>query len=473
MSKTVGFQRSFLAVSLSLGIALLTGSEVFAASKGKGASGPAPVVSLSTAGLANEEVVTALFRGEFETLDIKREELLFNAIFEGYLRAYATRCREHLPADRVQMTRQECDAWQVWKNGWGVEVGGRECTHWVTVGLGLWADPDLYAALEELTRVTAADQARQAWRLIAGRDNPLAMAGTAEAAAQDMVALLRTNGCTGAGVRRFEKNLRLFALNEQGARLAGAAKNLGSLAERDFAGLVEELVADQAQGWALHRFIGGSVGDVVVAKRDAAGRPAKIEASYLYQGFNGESRGSVNITLIDGWPDCMYFFDAPGTCRSPNRRIVTAYAGDRRAAARPTQEANTRETVPAPRDVESTPIETAPLATESPVRAAPAPIALEAPAPRAPRELRVGSYIQGIKSACLEVLTEGEEREPELSYCYCMSAAAGSIPISDSDAQWLFENYGDAARAELERRYPALVRRFVSCRAQMEASSEQ
>lgn len=472
ISMTVGFQRCVVVVGLSLVGALLTGGIAFAAPKGKGPSAPGPVVSLSAAGLTNEEIVTALFRGEFETLDIKREELLFNALFEGYLRAYATRCREHLPDDRVQMTRQECDAWRTWENAWGVEVGGRECVHWETKGTGLWADPDLYAALEELSRVTAADQARQAWRLIAGRDNPLTMAQTTEMAAQDMVALLKMNGCTGAGVRRFEKNLRLFALNEQGVRLAGAPKSLGSLAERDFVGLVEELVADQAQGWALHRFISGSVGDVVVARRDAAGRPAKIEASYLYHGFNGESRGSVSITLIDGWPDCMYFFDAPGMCRSPNRKIVTAYAGDRQPAARPTQEANTPEKVPAKRNVEPTPVATVPLATESPAPVVSVPVATETPAPKARRQLRAASYIQGIKSACTEVLTGGEEREPELSYCYCLSAAAGSIPISDSDAQWFFENYGDAARAELERRYPALVRRFASCRAQMDASSE-
>ncbi len=428
MSMRVEFQRCVVVVGLSLVGALLTSGIAFASSKGRGPSAPGPVVSLSASGLTNEEIVTALFRGEFETLDIKREELLFNAIFEGYLRAYATRCREHLPNDRVQMTRQECDTWRTWKNGWGVEVGGRECVHWETKGTGLWADPDLYAALEELSRVTAADQTRQAWRLIAGRDNPLTMAQTAEMAAQDMVALLKMNGCTGAGVRRFEENLRLFALNEQGVRLAGAAKSLGSLVERDFVGLVEELVADQAQGWALNRFISGSVGDVVVAKRDTAGRPAKIEASYLYNGFNGESRGSVSITLIDGWPDCMYFFDAPGTCRSPNRKIVTAYAGGRLSAAKSTQEANTLGTLPAKSNVEPTPIATVPLAAESLAPVVSVPVATETPTPKARRQLRAANYIQGIKSACTEVLTGGEEREPELAIATVSRLLQGRFP---------------------------------------------
>ncbi|MDX1999277.1 MAG: hypothetical protein SF066_16285 [Thermoanaerobaculia bacterium] len=471
MRNRAGFQRCVVLIGLSLVGAFLPG-RIAASSKEKRASAPDPVVSLSAAGLTNEEIVTALFLGEFETLDLKREELVFEAIFAGYLRAYATRCREHLPKDQTEMTRQECGTWRIWKNGYGVEVGNRECLHWETLGTGLWADPDLYAALEELRRVTAGDQVRQAWRMIARQENPLKMAQTAEMAAQDMVALLKTNGCTGAGVRRFEENLRLFALNEQGLRLKGAAQSLGPLVERDFASLVEDLVADQAQDWALNRFINGSVGDVTVTKRDAVGRPTKIEAGYLFNGFNGKSRGSLSITLFNGWPDCMYFFDAPSTCRSPNRKIVAAYAGGRLLSTESNQEASTQGKLPRQRNSETAPVATVPRAAEAPAPVVSVPVAGQTSTPRTRRHLRAANYIQGIKSACAEVLTGGEEREPELSYCYCLSAAAGSIPISDSDAQWFFENFGDAARSELETRYPTLARRFASCRAQMDASSE-
>ena len=98
----------------------------------------------------------------------------------------------------------------------------------------------------------------------------------------------------------------------------------------------------------------------------------------------------------------------------------------------------------------------------------PAPIT-ESDRPK--RILRDVSYIQGIKSACLEVLTGGERREPETSYCFCISVASGGAKISEADAKWFFENFSTQARDEMARRYPSLARMYASCQAQREAYS--
>jgi hypothetical protein len=69
--------------------------------------------------------------------------------------------------------------------------------------------------------------------------------------------------------------------------------------------------------------VSGSTSNVAVSSRDASGRPSKIIGKYL---FNGRSQGSVSVDFSDGLPECMYFFDLPSTCKTPNRRIVAAFA---------------------------------------------------------------------------------------------------------------------------------------------------
>ncbi|GJG89053.1 hypothetical protein tb265_42340 [Gemmatimonadetes bacterium T265] len=64
---------------------------------------------------------------------------------------------------------------------------------------------------------------------------------------------------------------------------------------------------------------------VEVTARDASGRPAKLSGSYLFEGLNGRSRGSVDVVFSDGVPECLYYFDRPGVCRTANRRVAAAY----------------------------------------------------------------------------------------------------------------------------------------------------
>ena len=88
---------------------------------------------------------------------------------------------------------------------------------------------------------------------------------------------------------------------------------------------VRGLVRDQARTWAINRYMPGSIAGVSVSSRDEEGRPAKIVAHYTFNGFNGRTDGSVTLTFSEGLPSCMYFYDFPATCRTPDRRIVAAY----------------------------------------------------------------------------------------------------------------------------------------------------
>jgi hypothetical protein len=165
--------------------------------------------------------------------------------------------------------------------------------------------------------------------------NPLGTAmstlGATQSITSDMSTLVQVNACNSPGLKRFQENLMLFALGKQPIRLSGgpATAPAASAAspevlskDQNLTRLVQDLVLDQSRTWVMNRFVNGSVSNVAVSSRDAQGRPAKVTGSYL---FNGNNRGSVTISFSGGLPECIYFFDFPSMCRTPNRRIVEAY----------------------------------------------------------------------------------------------------------------------------------------------------
>lgn len=475
-----------------------------------GAAGSETVTaeSFSASGLELETSLVAIFHGDFLHVELNREDMLFSTLFQQYLEAYSSTCGASLPANKVEMTRQRCVREQVTRNGYGVEIS-RTCIEYVDEGTGFYARPEMLAAKGEIDRLMAADSLRNTWGMIAQITQSSSMAGMtklvadAQSVASDVHALVRQNECKGPGLARFEENLRRFAWNERPIRLEGNDGKPGTeplapaaLAARlDYSALVADLIADQAQGWVLNRFVRGSVREVSVTSRDAAGAPSRLSAVYTYDGFSNRSRGSVTVHLTDGLPSCLYFADAPNVCRSPNRKIVARHATRAQDTPAPPPPPPPLPPPPPPPRVEAASAlrPTAPpppgreparrRAARSPSRVPPPPASppsavREAPPPRpaatteeAPpkRELRDVSYIQGIKSACLEVLTGGERREPETSYCFCISVASGGAKISDADAKWFFENFSTQAQEEMARKYPSLARMFASCQAQREA----
>jgi len=289
--------------------------------------------SLSTAGLANEQLLTNIYAGNFADVGMERSDVRFMSLYDGYLRAYGRRCDAYLPAKKVEIMESVCAREQTKIDRYGNRVGAGTCAEYRTQGTGIYADPVLYAAKEQSDNEVGPDAIRHVFQTMAGK-NPLGTAlstlGATQAIASDMSTLVRVNACDSPGLKRFQENLMLFALGKQPFRLPGAGAVPASprsspeilSKEQNFSRLVEDLVLDQSRSWVMNRFVSGSVSNVVVSSRDAQGRPAKVTASYL---FNGQSRGSVTISFSSGLPECMYFFDFPSMCRAPNRRIVEAY----------------------------------------------------------------------------------------------------------------------------------------------------
>jgi hypothetical protein len=297
---------------------------------------PAPSDAFSASGLSNEKVLTSLYRGDFVNIDFDRDELKFAGFFEQYLKAYGSRCAAYLPANKVEMTYQECAVERRTTNGFGVTTN-TTCVEYRTVRTGLYADPVLYDTKKKLERLQAADVFRNAFGMMTQKDpvgGMVGMVNTLQAIAGDMNALVQMNACAGAGLKRFEENLTRFALNKQPVRLDGETSasavtvSIPGIPFRDqnYTKLVEDLVLEHSKTWKMNRFVDGSVTDASVSSRDKGGRPAKIVARYTYNGFNGRSQGSVTVDFSEGLPECMYFFDFPSTCRTPNRKVVAAYA---------------------------------------------------------------------------------------------------------------------------------------------------
>lgn len=179
----------------------------------------------SAKGLKNEELFANIFLGDFEALPFQRDNTIFGSLFGAYLKSYAEYCPGSLPSNKVEMTRQECATERITRNGWGVETS-RSCIEWRTVRTGLYADPSLYAAK------TSVDRA-QATKILNPKSGGGILGGIAEAltdfasgktlnemgkaldVSSDVAPLVSMNACAGPGLKRFQENLRRFALNER------------------------------------------------------------------------------------------------------------------------------------------------------------------------------------------------------------------------------------------------------------------
>ncbi len=178
----------------------------------------------SSKGLKHEELFANLFLGDFEALPFKRDDLNFSTLFGAYLKSYAEYCPGSLPSNKVEMTRQVCAAYTETRNGWGV-VLSTTCTRWRTEGTGLYADPSLYAAKSSAERAQAA-------KILTPKSGGGILEGIAEAlvdfssgktlnemqkaidVSSDVAPLVSMNACSGPGLKRFQENLRRFALDE-------------------------------------------------------------------------------------------------------------------------------------------------------------------------------------------------------------------------------------------------------------------
>lgn len=297
--------------------------------------------SFITRGLTNERALNSLYLGNFEDLSFNRDDTLFVALFEEYLETFARSCTSALPANKVEMMRQRCVRERYLVNKYGARVGPSTCVEYTDEGTGLYADPDLYAAKTKLDAIVASNAFHNAIGYMAQaqrQGNPMAAAGAIlsdiQTSTADMNSLLRLNACTSPALQRFQQNMMLFALGRQGLHLSSPTGTSLSSAQaapsaapantnQNYTQLLDDLITEQSKTWLFNRYVQGSVTGVSVSGQDASGRPSRLVGRYL---FNGRSQGSVTIDFEDGLPQCMYFFDLPTSCRTPDRRIVSAFA---------------------------------------------------------------------------------------------------------------------------------------------------
>nr|WP_299384468.1 hypothetical protein [Allomuricauda sp.] len=288
----------------------------------------------NTDGLFNAEFFDFIFRGQFESVEITRNDTQFLMIFEQYLRTFGRQCPNTLPSNKVEIMNWVCATEQVTTNGYGIETS-RVCIDWTTVGSGLYARSDLYKAKLTVEQLQSTEVFRNTLAMMADQNaigNSVDMIHKANALKNDMAQLFNLNQCNNPGVRRFEENLKRFALNQQAIRMQGTSKYTamkvsgGPTGPQNLTRLVDDMVNNHSKTWAFNRYIPGSISGLEIYAKDSQGRPKEIKANYRYKGFAGVGPGSVRVVFKNGLPHCLYFFDFPNNCKSPNSSIVAAYA---------------------------------------------------------------------------------------------------------------------------------------------------
>jgi len=297
-------------------------------------------MKFNTDGLYYAEFYDYMFRGHFENIEIKREDMEFLTIFEQYLRTFGKQCPSYLPTNKVEIMQQVCSKEEVTINGYGYGADRRDCIEWKWVGTGIYAKPDLYNAKMEVEGILRAKGLQIVMAMISDPNamgNSVDMVHKIKGLKNDMSQFFTLNLCNSTGIKRFEENLKLFALNKPGIRIqvvskyAAMKKSGGPTGSQDFNKLVDNLVANQAKTWSFNRYTAGSISGLRVLSKDHEGRPTALQANYIFSGFSKSGNGWVKVSFKNGLPDCIYFFDFPNNCKTPSSSIVASYAqGDYR-----------------------------------------------------------------------------------------------------------------------------------------------
>ena len=291
----------------------------------------------SAAGLNNEDDFLRIYSGDFQDVRLDRTDTEFMAIISSYMNDYATDCKQYLPPNKVEITKQVCAETSTPVNAYGNPVGASTCVQYRTVGTGLYADPQLYAAQRAVDAEAAKKMLGNVMGMMTGKGGganplsmPMQMTDQITAVGTEMETLIQTNACGSAGLKNFQSNLIRFANGDNPVKYAGAADASAASApvvvkDANFSRLLDDLVADNAKGWMMNRYQSGSIAGVNVVSRDAQGRPARVTAQYSFSGMQGMQRGGVTLTFKSGSPDCMFFSDFPDTCRLPSQGVISAY----------------------------------------------------------------------------------------------------------------------------------------------------
>lgn len=303
-------------------------------------------------GLSHENLVTLLMQGSFAAINTAASSSMFNSLYGSYLNSYAQQCAadpKTRPKDFVEMTNLQCVQEGItttyYRNGTFSE-SAPYCTQWKDVPSGLFADPKMWEVKKKLDAVFLGDTYKHLFAATQGlglglgvgaggaaMPSPKQIAEAAATRAKDMQALIEMNGCNSPGLMRFQENLRLYAMNRPfGIRPDGSTAppipipaTGTAFEDPNYAALLEELIKGEARSWQINKYVLKSIADPTVASRDDQGRPLDVSAKYRFGGMDGVRTGSMRVTFIEGYPECLYFSDQPDSCRAPDKKVVAQY----------------------------------------------------------------------------------------------------------------------------------------------------
>jgi hypothetical protein len=297
----------------------------------------------TAAGLNSEDDLVRIYSGDFQSIHLDRDGNEFMLIISGYMTDFGKECKQFLPPNKVEIKQQVCNdpptqpvptpdgVHDLYGNVLPQNTG---CTSWRTVGTGIYADPQLYNAVNAVAPKSQLNLFKNMFGVSTGKSgraaNPFSIGQKITdqlvAVNGETKALISANGCGSIGLKNFQSNLIRFANGETPVKYAGAIVSapvavLPGVRDADFTRLLDDLVSDNARGWVTNRYQPGSISDPIVS-HDPTGAPTGIMARFRYV---GSQAGRVTVSFKDGMPDCLYFSDAPDTCRAASQRVISAY----------------------------------------------------------------------------------------------------------------------------------------------------
>jgi hypothetical protein len=294
-------------------------------------SGSLTPSSLHTDNLNYGDDIKRIYVGDFDHVSFQRDSTNFSLLVSGYMTEYSKSCDRYLPKDKVQIMKTVCSNQVATVNQYGQEVDARRCTQYETVGTGRYADPRVYALQKTLDSAQTGAIARAYVQDITQKDGGAPglrqMADIGTYVLQDSSQFLVDNECSAAATMRYQENMLHFGRNEAPVRMPGAAEAMRPpvlARQQNYKGLVDDLITEESKAWAANRYQTGSA-HVVAVQREGDGSPKEIDAGYTVATPGNQAAGKVRVTIGQDEQPCLYFSDAPTTCRIPNPKVVAAF----------------------------------------------------------------------------------------------------------------------------------------------------
>ena len=111
----------------------------------------AAAAHFTAAGLNNEDDLVRIYTGDFQSIKLDRGGTEFMMIISGYMEDFGRDCKQYLPPNKVEITVQVCnDAPSPIYNP-DSDRQRTGCSGYHTEGTGIYADPNLYNAVNDIS----------------------------------------------------------------------------------------------------------------------------------------------------------------------------------------------------------------------------------------------------------------------------------------------------------------------------------